>query len=227
MKKIIYDDFKLFIPDRYCNSNLLNRFKNRSYEKSESDLIKKYFSKDDFVLEVGSCLGYTTAILASKVKKVISFEANPELSECLNLFLKENNIENVVFVFKYISKSKTTVNFQTYDLIVAGSGDRTDNAMGWAKTRKDYQVDCVSIDKIKDVEFVNSLLIDCEGGELSFLKENEDIIVKCKKILIELHGALMRCRRFNSRCIKLIESYGFRKIENMGNCYYFEKDTTK
>ena len=102
----------------------------------------KYFNKKDNVLEIGSCLGYTTSILSKVVSKVISIEGNPELKESLNRMKIENNLENVVFLNSFISKSKDNVNFQTYDNIVAGSGDREDmsinNVRGWGNSLKEY-----------------------------------------------------------------------------------------
>ena len=70
MNTIIYNNIKLFVPPRYYHDNLTHRFKNKSYEKEEVYLSKKYFNNNDYILELGSCLGYIAAVL-SKIVKIL------------------------------------------------------------------------------------------------------------------------------------------------------------
>ena len=140
MKSILYNNVKLYIPERYYHNDLLDRFKENRYEKEESEMIKKYFTKIDNVLEIGSCLRYVTSLLSKKVNSVITIEANPELKEGLNLCINNNNLSNITFYNTYISNNNDVIEFQTYDNIVAGSGDREDkeinNVRGWGNTQK-------------------------------------------------------------------------------------------
>lgn len=228
MKEIQYLGMKFFIPERFYHSNLLKRFENKSYEKEELSFINSFYDQQDVVLEVGSCLGVTTAHLAKKVKFVISFEANPELKESLEKFKAENNLYNLKIYNKYISNTKKEINFQTYDNIVAGSGDRQDlninNARGWGHTLKEYKVECISLNDIENIELVNCLFLDAEGGELSFIQENKDFIRKqIKKISLELHGHLMKNKDFNQQCQNLIKSMNFSLKQKIGNCFHYEK----
>jgi FkbM family methyltransferase len=223
MKEIKYKDVNIYIPDRYINQNLLNRFKNGSYESEELNMIRKYYDKNDFCLEIGSCLGFTTSILSKKVNSVISVEANPELIDSLNKCKLENKLDNVKFINKYISESREFVDFQTYDLIVAGSGDRLDNAKEWSDTKKVYKVECIRAKDIEDINNVNSLVIDCEGGELSFLNENLDLLKQIRKITIELHGFLMNDNQYDKKCVDLLKNQGFKIKDRIGNTYHLEK----
>lgn len=222
-KHIIYNNINLYIPQRYVNKNLLNRFKAKTYESSEIKLIKKYFDKNDYVLDIGACLGYTTAVLANQCSYVIGVEANPELMESLELMKKFNTITNLEIVNCYLSNSKKNIDFQTYDLIVAGSGDRQDSAKEWAKTRKDYKIKCKNINEINNINKVNAVCIDCEGGEKEFLLENITFFQQIDKVVIELHGFLMKDKNFNQRCINTITSYGLTLKEKIGNSYFFKK----
>ena len=38
MKNILYNNTKLYIPERYYNNNLLDRFRETRYEKEESKM---------------------------------------------------------------------------------------------------------------------------------------------------------------------------------------------
>lgn len=218
-----YRDVILCIPKRYYNDNLVNRFKNNTYEKEETTLISKYYDIGDNVLELGSCLGYTTTLLSKKVNSVISVEANPELKDSLIATKIKNDLQNVNYIFGFLSNTRDTVNFQTYDLIVAGSADRLDNGRDWSHTQKNYKVSCVKTNDIPKIESINSLVIDCEGGELEFLIDNPDLLNSVDKITIELHQFMMDDINFDKKCFDILKSHNFVVLENIGTTYHLEK----
>ena len=76
MELIVYKNTKLYCPKRYFSSNLTDRFRENRYEKEEEEMVK-YFNRKDYVLEIGSCLGYTASLLSRVVLNVISVEGNP------------------------------------------------------------------------------------------------------------------------------------------------------
>lgn len=228
MKNIVYNEMKYYVPERYYHKNLTDRFVKKMYEKEEIYLSSKYFDKQDNILELGSCLGVVASTLSKCCEYVTSIEANPELSEALSLTKQENNLENVEFLSGYLDMEDREVEFQTYDNIVAGSGDREDltinNVRGWGDSLKKYMVKTIRLDDIAMVDKINCVVIDIEGGELVFLKNFGDFLkTKIKKLCIELHGHLMSDSRFNNKCLSLIKSYGFKLREKVGISYYFEK----
>ena len=95
INQILYKDIYLNIPKRYNIPNLLNRFKDNSYEKNEYYLLNKYINKNDNILELGSCLGFLSIVSSKKVNKIISVEANPELYKALLKTKKDNNCNNL------------------------------------------------------------------------------------------------------------------------------------
>ena len=97
MRELEYNGVKLFVPARYCIPNFLNRFKRGTYEKDDVTAISKMSSICN-CLELGSCVGYTSAILSRKAKNVVSVEANPEMFPALDRMRAENNLHNLVFV---------------------------------------------------------------------------------------------------------------------------------
>ena len=229
MKKYNYLNISINIPDRYFHKNLTDRFKKNTYEKEEINFINKYFKSNDYILELGSCLGIVSILLAKKCEYVISIEANPELKESLLLTKKENNLTNIDFLNGYLDLEKKNIEYQTYDNIVAGSGDREDkninNVRGWGDTLKIYNIETILLQDIKNINKINSLVIDIEGGELKFLENYKNFIsLQIKKICIELHGHLMKDNKnFDKKCIELINKMGFKLIEKNGVSYYFEK----
>lgn len=217
-----YNGIQLYIPERYAIEQLLSRFKHSSYEKEEVTLIK-YLDSKDRVLELGSCLGYLSICMAKKVESVIGIEANPELIDSLNKTKQMNKQTNIDFIHGIIDENEEEKEFYTYDLIVAGSADRSDhNTNAYAKSKKSYKVKCMKIEEIKNKP--NVLVIDIEGGELDFLEKTKFYIKKyIDKIIIELHGRFMSDREFNKKCIQTMEECGLRVKEQKGESYYLEK----
>jgi FkbM family methyltransferase len=228
MNTIVYKNIILHIPDRYYHKNLTNRFENNTYEKEELYLSHKYLNKNDNVLELGSCLGVIASSLSNICNNVISIEANPELKDALQLTKKHNKLDNVTFLSGYLDIEERIVEFQTYDNIVAGSGDREDleinNVRGWGHTLKKYNVHTILLNKINNYTEINCLVIDIEGGELDFLQKFKDfILVNINKLCIELHGHLMKDKLFNRKCLTLLNEMGFKLKDRLGISYYFEK----
>lgn len=229
MNTIITNNFILHVPDRYYHDNLTDRFKEGVYEKEEITICKKYIKNNDNVLELGSCLGYIACNLSKICNSVTSIEANPELKDSLELTKNVNNLNNVEFINGCLDITNTEVDFQTYSNIVAGSADREDlqinNVRGWGDTLKMYKVNTILLEDIKNHDKINVLVIDIEGGELTFLEKFKNFIeTNINKMCIELHGHLMKGGiTFDIQCLGLIEQMGFKQIEQIEMSYYFEK----
>lgn len=230
MKQILYNNTYLYVPDRYYHNNLENRFNNKNYEKDEVYMIAKYYREKDNVLEIGSCLGYTASKLSKKVNSVVSLEANPELQEVLGIMKDKNKLSNVNFVSGFLSETRKYVDFQTYDNIVAGSGDREDmeinNVRGWGDSLINYKLKTIKTSEIPLIENINTLFLDMEGGELILFEENSNFISKqINKVTVELHGHQMKMNDdiFNKKCCNILISCGLKFKERSGNTYHFER----
>lgn len=230
MKQIDYNNTILNIPNRYVNDNLLSRFKRNSYEKDELSLIE-YIDKNDNVLELGSCLGYLSVLVSKKCNNIVSIEANPELNDALYHTKIDNKCANLIFINSLIDKEIKIKEFYTYNCIVAGSADRDDKNNPdynnkWNKNIKKYEIkteNIVNIEKKYDIKF-NTLLIDIEGGELIFFNQFKDFIANnIKKIIVELHGRLMKDKMFNNKCINLLKEIGFTVKKKSNGSYFFSK----
>jgi FkbM family methyltransferase len=220
MKSVKYKEFELFIPDRYCTKNLFARFASNSYEEYEDTFLRKICNDKQYVLELGSGLGYSTLIMATMCKHIITVEANPELELSLQKTIQANGFQNVTYINKFISNTKKEVKFNTYDLIVAGSADRRDSARQWSKTKKEYSLQCIHVDNIPNIHLVNTLVLDIEGGELNFLTENSKLLQQCDTAFIELHGRMM-FHGFDKQCLKVLKDNKFVLKENFKNTFIY------
>lgn len=227
MEKIEYNGVVLNIPKRYVNNNLLSRFNKHTYEKDELSLIN-YLNKDDNVLELGSCLGYLSVLVSKKVKNIISIEANPELSNSLELTKKNNNCLNLNFINTIIDKENINKEMFTYDLIVAGSADRDDKYNPdynnkWNKNIKKYNIETTSIESLENDYSINfnTLLIDIEGGELNFFRQYKHYIkTNITKIIVELHGRLMNDSNYDSKCLNILKDCGFNIVSRNNGSFF-------
>ena len=210
--KVEYNNTILNIPERYAIDNLMDRFKNKIYESSELSLLK-YLESD------------------KKVKNIISVEANPELINSLEQTKKDNICSNLQFTNTIIDKTTPKREIWTYDLIVAGSADRDDRDNPdynnkWNKNIKKYNVKTTSIENLEknyNIHF-DTLIIDIEGGELEFFKQNKNYIKdNITKILVELHGRLMRDREFDNKCLNILKDCGFNVVNRNNGSYYLNK----
>ena len=153
MKQLVYNGIHLFIPERYCIPEFLDRFKHGAYEKDDVAAISSMGLIHN-CLELGSCVGYTSAILSRKAKNVVSVEANPEMFPALDFMRRENNIDNLIFVNCMVDSESTSRTFYTYDLAIAGSADRDDredpDKRGiWKKNIRKYEVPCKTIEDLE------------------------------------------------------------------------------
>lgn len=81
-------------------------------------------NKDDVVLEVGPGLGFLTAKLAKKVKKVIAVELDDKLADFLKIGFGASGVDNVEIV------NENVLDFNTKVLLIAGGvrgGRKGDN----------------------------------------------------------------------------------------------------
>ena len=67
---------------------------------------------------------------------------------------------------------------------------------------------------------------DIEGAEVSFLVNDAIVLQQCRQMFIELHDTKYKDRNYSvADLVTLIEQNGFKKIENDGPVYYFERKT--
>ena len=73
-------------------------------------------TKEDLVLDIGCCTGYSTAILAALAKKVISIESEQDLASTTNFALNQLHIENAIVITEPLAKGHK--DGAPYDVII-------------------------------------------------------------------------------------------------------------
>ena len=165
------------------------------WEDSEVQLCKKYLRAEDRVLELGGCIGvvscFVNTMLASPECHVV-VEANPQTSKVLELNKARNDcqflIENCL-VFrdhdgKYYPASGAP---QSGSTMIHNDGLREDQ-----KNQFEFDVVQLPVTTVEDLQKkhkidFNVLIMDIEGGEFQFIKENVDFLSTIELAVIEFH----------------------------------------
>lgn len=133
------------------------------------EMDKCILQKDDIVVDLGANVGFFTNYAASKTKKVIAIEGSPEIFSCLVKNTKQdfNNIEylNANIVSSTDLKSST-----------------------WSDNPSRINVTIEDIFRLYNLDKIDFLKIDIEGGEYSLFETiDKSLLKKINKIAIETH----------------------------------------
>ena len=173
------------VPTRLTTLGFRSRFYYDVYEEPERTLIRKYIRDDDAVLELGGCIGIvsvaTNVQLKDKTKHVV-VEPNPELIPWLALNRDRNG---ACFTIEHcmVFHGATSADFFIHPLIVGGSAHRVTER----KTR-------VAVRDLTELyerygQFT-VLVMDIEGGEVSFVLQNMERLRGLRLLLVEEHPAI-------------------------------------
>jgi len=198
-------DFEIF--DKHMefsiNFTIKERFEKGIYEKEEIDLIQKYVEQDDTVLELGSSLGVTSCIIATKLSNkgsLVALEANPNLIENIERNRKINNC-NFILKNAVASHNNREVEFNFNGLSHSGSiikkthliGEDKEKKYGKYTNIKSTTVTPLDIEKEYNKKF-NVLVCDIEGEEYDLLYHCFDYFKNFDKIIIEFHPHLSKSK---------------------------------
>ena len=211
------DGCRFYYPKNITSLGFRSRFFFDIYEKEERELIKKYISEEDRILELGGCIGVVSCIANRLLKDPYSHvvvEANPELIPTLN---KNKELNNAGFIIEHcIIGSSRYSDFFVHELIVGGSRDR--------KTKRKTEIVSRSLNELLDKHGDFSvLLIDIEGGEYDFIMENIETIRNFSKIIIELHDFIIGIKKVEE-LKEILQNLGFSFKENIGDCEVWLKN---
>ena len=205
-----------FIPKDLISRSFKTRFFFNTYEKEERKYLKQYICPESRVLEIGACLGVVSCItnkLLDKPSDHVVIEANPFLKSIIE---KNKKINNASFHVENVMISTQLENtFYLHELVVGGSAYR--------QTEKSVQVRGLTIDELETkygFKF-DTLIMDIEGGEVDFIKENRPFLNRIKTIFIEIHGFLSHDER--NYCINSLAEMHFKIIVEENGCFVWKK----
>ena len=152
---------------------------NKVWEKNAVDIFIDNINKTDIVIDCGAYIGTHTLFLSQLCKKVIAFEPNNLIFECLKNTCEFNS--NIELNNSALFNEKTTIQYGTNN-----DGDSSIEGMRKKRFNENYLINC---EKLDDYNFnkVDFIKIDVEGAEFKVLEGAENTIKKFKpKIIIEV-----------------------------------------
>lgn len=173
----------------FSNSQLKEHFDNPSgYAKvivdqiNNSDLYDFLKDKQDLtIIDIGANIGLFTIFCSTIANKIISVEPTP--AHCELLRFNTSTLSNVQVVEKAISDKPGDCLFYIND------SNSTMNSFEY-KTNKSIVVEATTLtDLVKDLDSVDMIKVDIEGGELHALTKQqiENVADKVKSWFIEVH----------------------------------------
>jgi len=198
----------LVIPFNMTDIRFRGQFPINFYEKQERRYLKQFLPKDATVLELGACLGVVSCItnrLLDHPEQHVVVEANPNLISVI----EEN-------------KARNKCSFQIEHCIVSNNPSTEffigKNILTSSNRRQSAEKISVSGKTVADLEGkyglkFDVLMMDIEGGELDFLRENRKKLNELKVIFMEVHEHPdILSKEDVAECQSIVEEAGFEKI---------------
>ena len=194
------------------------------YESAEIRLIHKYFKGNTDVVEAGGSLGIVSSHICSLLgtgKKQVVIEANPFLKDTIQANLGQFGSNNFKVVSAAIGYDSNEISFTISDNNTESRVNNSGSISG-----KDYRVPALPLAKVLQMESIRdyALVSDIEGSEIGFLVNDADALQQCRQLFIELHNTSYRGVDYSvDQLVDLILKTGFKRVDNEGPVYYFER----
>lgn len=185
------------------------------YENAECNFEKRFVKPGMTVLDIGAHRGFHTLLLSKKVGPdghVISFEPSPRDAKRLNLHLRMNFCRNVELKECALGEESSSGNLYVVD------ANTVCNSLKPPDTDLPATVTSIQIRKLDDVltqaqvESVDFLKIDVEGGELGVLKGAPRLLEKVPRPVILCEVLEKRTRPWGYPARLIIEYLAERKF---------------
>lgn len=192
-------------------------FRNQSYRRPGFEL-----SPTDTVVDVGGNIGLFALWAAPQVARVVSIEPT-KVIDCLERSLALNAIQNVSIVRGAVSDQPGTLELLEYPGFNAVSHSASFQPARWGQRlikllwRKDQEqpvrvsCPCQTLDNIlrtQDIDRVDFLKVDCEGGEYAIFDSiSDETLGRISRIVLEFHE--LHPSHDHRRIVNRLKSAGF------------------
>lgn len=177
---------KLSLDERVISPNMIKTITEGRYEFAESKNIEKIIAKDEVILELGSGIGFITALAAKNplTKRIVSYEANPKLLPTITETLTENTdparknweVRNAIL---QNGTSEIVANFYIHKNFWASSLLPIDNPDSIE------QIPIQNFNAVLNDIKPTMIICDIEGGELELFLHAD--LSSVRKVYMELH----------------------------------------
>lgn len=180
--RVVLDGVELIVPDDVTDIPLRGQLQVGFYEREERHLLKKYLHPDARVLELGGCLGVVACIankMLQKPERHVVVEANPNLIR----HLERNKMHtNSAFAIEHcVVSSRPELEFFLGDSILGSSARRRSPTKVLVPGKT-----VAELERAHAIKF-DTLIMDIEGAELEFLRENRDWLRQLNTVIAEIH----------------------------------------
>ena len=195
------------------------------YESNERRFISQYLRRDLDVIELGSCLGVVSSIIAvqqDRAQQLICVEANPFLVDTIKKNVTTNAPWKQLSVLNraidYTGQSQATF---VLDRLVNSRVGRLDDTTQVTEVPTSTLAEIVALLYGRDY----TLVTDIEGAEAGFIVHGERDLTRCQQIICELHDTDYEGRSYTvEKLRKLLETqHGFTVRDSYGPVFVFEK----
>jgi FkbM family methyltransferase len=208
---VTYEGYRFDLSHPRCTSQIGAAVVERTYEQREIDLIRRYVTRGDRVIELGVCLGATTLVLAEIVgrENLLAIEADPRnlaLAEAmfalnqLDIRMEHGVLVSGTLVPETIS-FRSNANPSSSSLAERGGSEIT------------VTVPALSFEEILRREKATCLVLDIEGGEFELFTGATDLGV-VEQIIMEAHPAVIGDGGMAELHAALLR-FGFRKYRDI------------
>jgi len=199
--------------------------KQRSYEESEANLIRKYLKFGTNVVELGGCYGVISAL----VRKIIGpnaqhviVEANPDLAAICSLNANPDlRSSNTNIVIAAVDCSGT-------DYVEFLTGNHPHGGQVSLKSKSEISL-CVRTTTLSKLALSIpqgpfALICDIEGAELQLFEKEDEVLSRLSVIILETHPSLYPNGLVDEhKILEKIENLGLQEIERDKNVVCFER----
>ena len=171
------------VPREHTTRSMRGRFAADTYELPERALIREHLPRDARVLELGGCIGVVSCLINSLLSDScahVVVEANPFLIP----FLESN-------------RDRNKAGFSVEQCIVSRSFDA---ALAIAADMDSSRIGCGGLKvPTRTVEYIeashhmrfDALVMDIEGAESEFIRQNAAILRQVRFIMVEFHPSIV------------------------------------
>ncbi|MEM8591442.1 MAG: FkbM family methyltransferase [Pseudomonadota bacterium] len=178
----------LNVPRGVAGPKIFDRIRDGRYEANEARCAMERVAPGDRVLEIGSGIGYVTALCAKRAgpARVTGIEANPDLLPIIEENLARNGLSGVNLLHGAVAggvDGDETVSFNIGPIFWGSSLLETP-----ANVKRQVEVPLLDIHKLLDDLRPNVVIMDVEGAEASMFSEPWPDYVHT--VCLELHPKL-------------------------------------
>ncbi|MEX0340791.1 MAG: FkbM family methyltransferase [Arenibacterium sp.] len=162
-------NLKIPIDPAVTSPRIRKLLRDGNYELPECYAVFKLVKQDDVVLELGSGIGYMSALVSinKSVREIHTYEANPELISYISKLHEVNGVKNVTVHNKILAaKRSAPVDFYVRKQILASSLDKD---QGPDSIQRVAKIEVEDINEVLTKVKPTVLICDIEGAEAALL----------------------------------------------------------